>query len=83
MDLVVRNARLTTGALTDIGIDGGRIVAVQPGLAAEAAVYDAGGSLTCAGLVETHIHLDKSRIVDRCAPEPGRVPKSMERVSAV
>ena len=83
MDLVVRNARLTTGALTDIGIDGGRIAAVQPGLAAEAPVYDAGGSLTCAGLVETHIHLDKSRIVDRCTPEPGRVPKSMERVSAV
>ncbi len=83
MDLVVRNARLTTGELTDIGIDAGRIAAVQQGLAAEAPVYDAAGALTCAGLVETHIHLDKSRIVDRCAPEPGRVPKSMERVSAV
>jgi len=83
MDLVVRNARLTTGELTDIGIDAGYIAAIQPGLATEAPVYDAMGLLTCAGLVETHIHLDKSRIVDRCTPEPGRVPKSMERVSAV
>jgi len=83
MDLIVRNARLPNGDLADIGTEGGRIVAIQPGLVADAPIYDAEGCLVCAGLVETHIHLDKSRIIGRCAPEPGRAPKSMERVAAV
>ena len=83
MDLIVRNARLPNGDLADIGTEGGRIVVIQPGLVADAPIYDAEGCLVCAGLVETHIHLDKSRIIGRCAPEPGRSPKSMERVAAV
>ena len=83
MDLVVRNARLSSGELTDIGVVAGRIAAIQPGLVTDAPSHDAEGSLVCAGLIETHIHLDKSRIVDRCDPEPGRSPKSMERVAAV
>lgn len=83
MDLIVRNARLPDGEQTDIGIQAGRIVAIRPGLEADAPSYDAEGCLACGGLIETHIHLDKSRIADRCAPEPGRVPKSMERVAAV
>ena len=72
MDLIVRNARLSdrpAGELIDIGIEGGRIIAIERGLAAEAAVYDAKGRLACPGLIETHIHLDKSRIIDRCAPQ--------------
>ena len=72
MDLIVRNARLSdrpAGELIDIGIEGGRIIAIERGLAAEAAVYDAKGLLACPGLIETHIHLDKSRIIDRCAPQ--------------
>jgi cytosine deaminase len=72
MDFIVRNARLVDrvadGPL-DIGIDKGRIVAVERGLAAEAPSWDAGGRLACPGLIETHIHLDKSRIIDRCAPQ--------------
>ncbi len=72
MDLVIRNARLsdrTDGEPLDIGIDKGRIVAIERGLNADAKVYDAGGKLACPGLIETHIHLDKSRIIDRCAPQ--------------
>jgi len=34
-----------------------------------AQVYDAEERLVCPGLVESHIHLDKSRIIDRCAPQ--------------
>src|SRR5216684_6520806 len=75
MDLVIRNARLadrsSEGPL-DIGIDEGRIVAIERALAAEAEIYDAGGCLACPGLIETHIHLDKSRIIDRCAPQERR-----------
>jgi cytosine/creatinine deaminase len=86
MDLIIRNARLASAPESppvDIGISGGRIAAITHGLRADAPEYDAGGCLACAGLVETHIHLDKSRIIDRCEPEIGRAPRSMERVQAV
>src|SRR5438132_4343289 len=72
MDLIVRNARLadrSSGELIDIGVEQGRIVALEHALAGEAQVYDAKGCLACPGLIETHIHLDKSRIIDRCAPQ--------------
>src|SRR6266542_4211857 len=72
MDLIVRNARLadrSPGELIDIGVEQGRIVALEHALAGEAEVYDARGCLACPGLIETHIHLDKSRIIDRCTPQ--------------
>src|SRR5258708_4616278 len=72
MDLIIRNARLAdrrSDELTDIGIADGRIVAIEPGFSAEAEVYDAEGRLACPGLVESHIHLDKSRIINRCVPQ--------------
>lgn len=72
MDLIVRNAlisdRLADGPL-DIGIAGGKIAAVGRGLAAEVPTYDARTRLACPGLIESHIHIDKSRIVDRCTPQ--------------
>ena len=90
VDLVVCNGRLASAPdapLADIAVADGKIVAVGPGLVAgarsDAECYDAEGHLVCAGLVETHIHLEKSRIADRCAPETGRLPMAMERVSAV
>ena len=73
MDLIVRNARLPRGGEpVDIGVAGGRIVAIEAGVAAEGETYDAAGHLVCAGLIETHIHLDKSRIIERCPPVEGR-----------
>jgi cytosine deaminase len=71
MDLIIRNARLADRpeAPRDIGIDGGRIAAIEHRVAADAMVYDAQGLLACPGLIESHIHLDKSRIIDRCAPQ--------------
>jgi cytosine deaminase len=71
LDLVIRNARLSgrPGEPLDIGIEGGRIAAIERNIAADAAVYDAHGLLACPGLIESHIHLDKSRIIDRCAPQ--------------
>jgi cytosine deaminase len=76
MDLVVRNARLAErlaqGPL-DIAVADGRIAAIGPAMAGVAReVYDAGGRLVCGGLIETHIHLDKSRIADRVPPPSGR-----------
>lgn len=67
----------------DIGVQAGRIAALAPQLAADGEEYDAGGLLVCAGFVETHIHLDKSCIIDRCAPETGRQANAVPRVAAV
>jgi len=74
MDLIIRKARVSNRpeALLDIGIESGRIAAIMPTLAADGPEYDAAGNLVCAGLIETHIHLDKSRIIERCAPEATR-----------
>jgi cytosine deaminase len=67
----------------DIGAAGGKIVAIDRGLAGAADTYDAGGRLACAGLIETHIHLDKSRIIDRCPPEAAREIGPMRQVAAL
>lgn len=72
IELIIRDVRLpdrSSDERFDIGVGDGRIVAIEHGLSAEAEVYDAQGRLACAGLIETHIHLDKSRIIDRCAPQ--------------
>ncbi len=85
LDYVIRNARLpgSSGELKDIGFSKGRVAAVEPKLVADSPSYDAQGCLCCGGLCETHIHLDKSRIVDRCTPEVSRAePNHMKRVQA-
>lgn len=59
-DLLVTNATLPDGR-TGMGIaaEGGRIVAVEPGLAAEAGrVLDAGGMLVSPPFVDPHFHMD-------------------------
>ena len=68
MDTILRNARVNddpSAPLVDIGIVGGSIAAIQQGLQADGEVIDAGGRLLCPGFCETHIHLDKSCILDR------------------
>src|SRR6185437_4834160 len=74
MDLIVRNVRRVTAPddIVDIAVADGKIAAIGTGLAAEGESWDAGGRLACAGLIETHIHLDKSRIIDRCPLPEGR-----------
>lgn len=75
MDQIIRNVRLAdrpVNAPVDIGISAGRIVAIEPNLVADAPVHDGEGHLACPGLIETHIHLDKSRVIDRCAPQERR-----------
>src|SRR5712691_5734467 len=86
MDLIIRNVRLADRLreeLLDIGVAGGRIVAIERGLAAAGETYDAGGLLAGGGLIEAHIHLDKSRIIDRCPPETGREISPMRQVAAL
>jgi cytosine deaminase len=86
VDLIIRNVRLPNRPpeeAWDIGAAGGKIVAIDRGLAGAADTYDAGGRLACAGLIETHIHLDKSRIIDRCPPEAAREIGPMRQVATL
>ncbi len=84
MDLILRNAHLAadgSSRAVDIGIDAGRIAALEPALAAEGRVIDLGGRFVSPGLVETHIHLDKSSIFDRCKAEKGDLDEAIEEVA--
>src|ERR1700693_1777143 len=87
MDLILRNACLPgmpgQARLVDIGIAEGRVAAIEPGLPARAPERNLGGALTCGGLIESHIHLDKACVFDRTAPEPGRLADAIRRTSAV
>ena len=83
LDFVIRNARLPRrDDTTDIGFEGGRISALERGIVCEAPSHDAEGCLCCGGLIETHIHLDKSRIMARCAPETERMANAVKRVAS-
>lgn len=88
LDLIIRNAlvRGTGDAATvaDIGIQGGVIAAVAPGLMAEGKTLDAGGKLVSPGLIESHFHLDKAMIVERVPYQPNRMARDhMERTASI
>src|SRR4051812_12786610 len=72
LDLVLRNARLVgrSAETFDIAIADGKIAEIGS-ISTDAAAEDVGGRLVMPGFVETHIHLDKSCILDRCHPETG------------
>ncbi|MGO6817801.1 amidohydrolase family protein [Rhizobium leguminosarum] len=59
-DLIVRNANLPDGRTgIDIGIQGGKIIAVEPNLRAQAAEeIDATGRLVSPPFVDPHFHMD-------------------------
>src|SRR5947209_13361115 len=85
MDLIVRRARVLQGAelrLLDIGIQGGKIAALAPELNADAPSIDAEGMLVVPGFIETHIHLDKTCILDRCRIEEGTVTEAVRETAA-
>ena len=80
MDIILSNARVIGAKedLADIGIAGGRIAAIERGLAADGAeIFDLGGRLVSPGFVETHIHLDKSCILDRVKSEKGDLEEAI------
>jgi cytosine/creatinine deaminase len=57
------NCRIADGRLVDIGVAGGKIVTIGEGAAASsnsAPALDVGGDLVLPGLVDGHMHLDKT-----------------------
>jgi cytosine/creatinine deaminase len=84
MDTILRNARIDDDEiddLVDIGIADGRIAAIEPHLSADGREFDLGGRIVSSGFIETHIHLDKSRILDRCKSEKGDLDEAIEEVA--
>jgi cytosine/creatinine deaminase len=79
MDLILRNARAIGAehAPIDIGIARGKIAAMAPELRAECETLNLGGRLVSPGFVETHIHLDKSCILDRVKSDKGDVAEAI------
>lgn len=79
MDLIIRDARLHDGTVTDIGIERGNIVAMSPDLAGAAAqVLSAEKRLTLPAFVNGQLHACKSfwrRLLCTLPPEVQRLPR--------
>jgi cytosine deaminase len=81
MDLILRNALLGDGARVDIGIDGGQVAAIGSSLEASGPEIDLAGRLVVPGFIETHLHLDKSCILERCRSVQGTLAEAIAEVS--
>jgi cytosine deaminase len=81
MNLVIRNARIRGhDRLLDIGIDKGLIATVAPMLAGTGQEeIDAAGSLVLPGLINLHLHADKSLLGEVMRPNlSGTLPEAIE-----
>lgn len=68
MELIIRNARLTSGEITDIGVRGGYISEIGNFSADVKEEIDACENLVTPALIDPHIHLDKVNILDVVRP---------------
>ena len=84
LDLILRDARIAgdEARVVDIGIRDGRIAAIESGLAGDAPERRLDGRLVVPGFVETHIHLDKSCILDRCNIREGTLAEAFSETTA-
>lgn len=82
-DLVLRNGRLAEAEAEpmDIAIRDGRIAALGRALVCDAPEEDLGGRLVVPGFVETHVHLDKSCLLGRCACREGTLAEAVAAVA--
>jgi cytosine/creatinine deaminase len=83
-DFILRNAVIAgRGAETfDIACRDGVIAEIATEIASDARSEDAGGRLVLPGFVDSHIHLDKSCILDRCHVEHGTLQEAIGQVAA-
>src|SRR5438552_12454453 len=83
-DLILRDARIAGrgGATFDIGIAAGKIAEISERITVDGPDEDIGGRLVMPGFVETHIHLDKSCILDRCHSDEGTLQEAIAQVAA-
>jgi cytosine deaminase len=78
LDLLLRASRLPEATEpTDIGIEGGRIVAIGRGLGAARETIAINNRLVTPGLVEAHIHLDKALLGGQVRPGAGTLDEAI------
>ena len=80
MDTILRNASITSNTenqIVDIGIANGKIEAIQTNLTADGQEFDLKGCMVTPGFIETHIHLDKSCILERCHSDKGDLEEAI------
>lgn len=84
-DLIIKNARLTNYKnLVNISIKSAHIASINEAADSKVesdtakTIYDAQGNFVCAGFYESHIHLDKACILDRCSVEEGNLEEAVE-----
>ena len=83
LDLILRNCRIGHESEgVDIAVADGRIVEMGAGITGDGPCEDLAGKLVIAGFVETHIHLDKSCILDRCQSRQGTLAEAIAEVAA-
>src|SRR5215470_17773711 len=84
LDFVLRQARIAgrEDVLVDIGVRGGVIAEIACNIATDAPARSIDGHLVVPGFVDTHIHLDKSCIMDRCRCEHGTLQEAIAVVGA-
>ena len=88
-DLLIKNARLANREnLVNISINGSHIESINNISEAfknndnePTAIFDAKGNFVCSGFFESHIHLDKACILDRCTIEQGDLDEAVEETS--
>ena len=85
LDLVLKAVRRVGDdtRLVDIGIAGGRITAIEPVIDADCETIALGGGLVMSGFVDTHIHLDKSCVIDRCGIVEGTLREAIAETARV
>lgn len=82
LDLIIREARLADGAdPVDLGIRKGVIADINHTIDAAAPELQAGGRLLIRGFADSHVHLDKACILDRCHNETGTLKGAIEAVA--
>ena len=88
-DLMLTAGRIHGDAtrLTDIGVTNGKIAAIDAAGALASAdaqeIIDLGEALVLPGFVETHIHLDKSCVIERCQLADGTLQEAIAETSRV
>lgn len=89
-DLIIQNALISSNKQnseptkpTDIGVLNRQISAIGDLDSSSATTtFDADGQLVCPGFTESHIHLDKACILDRCCIQEGTLSEAVEQTSA-
>ncbi len=88
MDLLVRQAGVLMRhgtEIVDIAVQGERIAALaKPGELSpgtDTIVLEAQGCLVVPGLIETHFHLDKACILDRCQANEGNLAEAVRQTA--